>query len=195
MSKRTGCEVQQRFQSNDESEVLVLDEPAFALAGLVFALCASFFLVGDQDQGVREGTHWTLLALDQPYVTADLDKDAHVCDLLLLACSLIQRGECWVEDVCVDGLDFEVGEGHLCQVEVREFFRVGDDGAIVGNLRQQFPGRKDGLGDVVGGQSTTGACQGDIVCVGDGLGSCDRVRAGARCRIRTVVAYRAPRRE
>jgi hypothetical protein len=92
-------------------------------------------------------------------------------------------------------LDFEESEGHLGSVGVGEVIRVRDDSSVVGDLRQEFSRWEDGLGDVVFGQRTASAGQGDIVCVGEGLSSCEVVREGQLCRVDRVGAYRSPRRE
>jgi hypothetical protein len=178
--------------SNNEAHVLILDQPAFAFARLGFALCTGFFFVWNEDERVGKGAHGALLALVQAHITADLDENAHVFFLLFLLCAWWQRGECWVEHMCVDRLDLEKAKGHLSRVCRSELGRVIQDGAVVGDLWEEFARWEDRLGDIVVGKAAAGAHEGDIVGVCECLGSCCRVSKGAclHSRVDGRVDYR-----
>lgn len=163
-------------RSYDESEVLTLDEPTFALSCLALAFRACLLLVWHQDKSIAEGSHGSILALKESDVAADLHQEAHVVlevlGLRFVGALGVQRGHARVHNVGIQRLDFEVGERHLVLVNSLELLWVGELLAVVGDGGECPAGREDRLWYVVTRNGCSSIVQSIVVGLREIFGRC-----------------------
>ena len=122
--------------SNDQAEVLALDQEVLAASGALGGW------VGGQHEGLAEPALRLLTILAVPHSSTDKDEDRHVLDshlrLGLQPAAWQSSGICFVDNLTIIGLDFEVCRGHLVDEDVLycraigDLVSVEDDGLRVG---------------------------------------------------------------
>lgn len=120
-------------ESNNQAEVLALDEPVSP------ALRTIRRRVGHQHEGLAEATLRLIPTLAVPHMSTDHKQHRHVLDGHLVGCFDAGSGDsrvCAVDDLAVKGLDFVVCGGHLVDKDVLHSSTIRHGVAVEENCRR-----------------------------------------------------------